>query len=175
MSMEGEDQAEESQTLVDDAREEVQSGAEGEANEVTQSNGMDLDTLANVDETTTLMKYTPVFTLQGHKRSVSSLSISPDGQQLVSGGSDGLLKLWSLASGALIVTLDAALDVTQEQEDPAHLRLGISDVAWSKDGSYIVCGGDDCVVRVWNAITVSIYKHPLRNTRLNLYPFIISS
>ncbi|UZJ55223.1 hypothetical protein CBS101457_004543 [Exobasidium rhododendri] len=114
-------------------------GIEGEAKEETEP------------ETATFQdNYTPVFTLQGHKRSVSSLSISPDGLQLASGGSDGLLKLWALATGALIATLDAAIHATEE-DDVAHLRLGISDVVWSKDGQYLVCGGDDCIVRVWDA------------------------
>lgn len=109
------------------------------------------------EDETSSFEYAPLFTLQGHKRSVSSLSISPDGQQLVSSGSDGLLKLWSMATGALIATLDAAASASDD-EDAANLRLGISDVAWSKDGRYLVCGGDDCIVRVWDATAVSVVK-----------------
>lgn len=107
---------------------------------------------------------TVVFTLQGHRRSVSSLSISPDGQQLASSGADGLLKIWSMATGAHIATLDAAM-ATQtepgqdgdERQDGAQLRLGISDIAWSKDGRYLVSGGDDCLVRVWDAGKVRFF------------------
>ncbi|PWN32778.1 will die slowly-like protein [Meira miltonrushii] len=89
-----------------------------------------------------------IFTLQGHKKSVSSLAISPDGTEIVSSGADGLLKIWSLATGSLRATLDA-----QEQIEPSSStqRQGISDVAWSSDGKYIVCGGDDKLVRVWHA------------------------
>lgn len=89
-----------------------------------------------------------IFTLQGHKKSVSSLAISPDGTEIVSSGSDGLLKIWSLATGSLRATLDA-----YEQSEPSSFlqRQGISDVAWSSDGKYIVCGGDDKLVRVWHA------------------------
>lgn len=105
--------------------------------------------------------YTPVLTLRGHMRSVSSLSISPDGQQLASSGADGLLKLWSIATGALLATLDAA-SAADDEGDAGHLRLGISDVAWSKDGRYLVCGGDDCIVRVWDAGRVSAGLSPLQ-------------
>lgn len=117
----------------------------------------------NKDDDETIPEYTALFTLQGHKRSVSSLCISPDGQQLASSGADGLLKVWSMATGTLIVTLDAALakvmDVVveeDEEQDRSHLKLGICDVAWSKDGRYLVSGGDDCMVRVWDVGKVSL-------------------
>lgn len=100
-------------------------------------------------------QYVNLLTLQGFKRGISALSISPDGQQLVSADAEGLLKVWSLATGAVLATLDAAMVPDNEQDEAAKLRLGINDVAWSRDGRYLVCGGDDCMVRVWNAITVS--------------------
>lgn len=89
-----------------------------------------------------------IFTLQGHKKSVSSLAISPDGTEIVSSGADGLLKIWSLATGSLRATLDAH---DQTDSPSSTQRQGISDVAWSSDGKYIVCGGDDKLVRVWHA------------------------
>jgi WD40 repeat protein len=109
----------------------------------------------DAEQEETKQGYKALFTLQGHKRSVSSLAISPDGQQLVSSGVDGLLKIWSLATGASIATLDAAL-ASDEEDETARLRLGVSDVAWSKDGQYLVSGGDDCIVRIWDAARVSL-------------------
>lgn len=108
--------------------------------------------------------YEPVYTLQGHKRSVSALAISPDGRELASSGADGLVKIWALATGSLLATLDytvAAGELSspfssygvpddRRNERPRRPR-GISDVAWTRDGHYLVCGGDDKVVRVWDA------------------------
>lgn len=130
-----------------------------------QLQGIMVDTEMNAipnKEETTIPEYTALFTLQGHKRSVSSLSISPDGQQLASSGVDGLLKIWSMATGALIATLDAALatlsEASEDQErDRATLKSGLCDVAWSKDGRYLVSGGDDCLVRVWDAEKVRFF------------------
>lgn len=181
MSLEG---ANEQEQDSNPAGESVESGVCGEGGRTgngLQRNGAiatplppnDLSDQMDVDgtqEADTSFTCTPVVTLQGHKRSVSSLSISPDGQQLVSSGADGLLKLWSIASGSLIATLDAATTTTaaaaatsasmgeekgNEVTAAENTHLGISDVAWSKDGRYLVCGGDDCMVRVWDATEVS--------------------
>lgn len=92
-----------------------------------------------------------IYTLQGHKKSISSLAISPDGTEIVSSGSDGLLKIWSLATGSLRATLDAYEQIESSLSSTQQQRQGISDVAWSSDGKYIVCGGDDKIVRVWHA------------------------
>lgn len=90
----------------------------------------------------------PIYTLQGHKRSISSLAISPDGLELASCSADGQIKIWTLATGTLRATLDAT--EVSELASKATSK-GISDVAWSRDGRYLVCGGDDKVVRVWDA------------------------
>jgi len=38
--------------------------------------------------------------MQGHSRSVNSVKFSPDGQRVVSGSSDSLVKIWDAATGA---------------------------------------------------------------------------
>lgn len=137
-------------------REAGDGGAEGQANGGDAMQAADgtaaVEGAAERDKGTTAgsplsIECTPIYSLQGHKRSISSLAISPDGTELASSGADGLLKIWSLASGALLVTLD----VIEATGRPASQRMGISDVAWSRDGQYIVCGGDDRLVRVWDA------------------------
>ena len=161
MSVEGGDTAQEQERTVAGPGDGQVDGTaeEPSVNGVAQQRATDDDASSRMavdDECkgTAASAYTPVLTLRGHMRSVSSLSISPDGQQLASSGADGLLKLWSIATGALLATLDAA-STADDEGDAAHLRLGISDVAWSKDGRYLVCGGDDCIVRVWDAGRVS--------------------
>ncbi|CEH17839.1 wd repeat-containing protein 5 [Ceraceosorus bombacis] len=79
-------------------------------------------------------------TLQGHTRSVSSLSISPHGMLLASSGSDRTIKIWNLASGSLKFTLKG------------H-KLGVNQVAWSGDGRYVASASDDRTVRVWDCDT----------------------
>jgi WD40 repeat protein len=46
-----------------------------------------------------------VTTLQGHSKSVLSVSFSPDGKYLASGSDDKMVKLWSVESQKELTTL----------------------------------------------------------------------
>lgn len=127
---------------------------------------MSVDGPARAKEEDDRHRYELVYTLLGHQRSVSAIAISPDGTMLASCGADGLIKLWSLATGALRATLRApattSLGGPEGMEDAkggagvgVGVASGLSDVAWSSDGRYIVSGGDDRMVRVWDAVRVS--------------------
>ena len=79
--------------------------------------------------------------LTGHTGMVSSVGFSPDGTRIVSGGTDGTVRVWDSATG-----------------DPVHTLTGhthsVSSVGFSPDGTRIVSGGgDDGTVRVWDATT----------------------
>jgi WD40 repeat protein len=56
------------------------------------------------DDARTLLP--PVRTLTGHTDRVTSVSFSPDGRLLASGSDDKTIKLWRVADGALVRTLE---------------------------------------------------------------------
>lgn len=78
--------------------------------------------------------------LKGHTNSVTGVAFSPDSTTLASVGEEtaGRLKLWRVADGSLIYSIDA------------H-KGGASSVAFSPDGKIVATGGKDSLVRLWNA------------------------
>jgi WD40 repeat protein/serine/threonine protein kinase len=76
--------------------------------------------------------------LAGHSARVYSAAFSPDGQRIVTGGSDGTAKVWEAASGRNLLTL-------------AGHRDWVSSVAFSPDGQRIVTGSYDQTAKVWEA------------------------
>ncbi|WIM93010.1 protein kinase [Actinoplanes oblitus] len=75
-------------------------------------------------------------TLGGHTDRVASICAGPDGRIAVSGGRDGTLRVWDLASGECRRTLTG------------HTGAVLS-VAASGDGRTVVSAGRDKTVRVW--------------------------
>lgn len=74
-----------------------------------------------------------------HPAAISSLSLSPDGRELVSAGHDAGLRFWSMEKR------------TCTQEITSHRLMtgeGVCAVAWSADGRWVVSGGGDGVVKV---------------------------
>ena len=47
---------------------------------------------------------TLVHTFKGHTQSVMSLAVTPDGQHIISGSKDTLVKVWSVATKSLVST-----------------------------------------------------------------------
>ena len=81
-----------------------------------------------------------VTTIRGHNGVVRCLSWSPDGNRIVSGCEDSLLRVWDVDSGHLLHVMGGHNDI-------------IYCVDWSCDGAMIVSGGADKVVRLWGAST----------------------
>lgn len=80
------------------------------------------------------------YNMLAHPASISSLSLSPDGRELVSAGHDASLRFWSLEKRSC----------TQEITNHRVMRgEGICDVVWSQDGRWVVSGGGDGVVKVF--------------------------
>ena len=77
-----------------------------------------------------------------HAGPVSSVAWSPDGKILASGSGDKTVKLWEVASGKLLTTLQG------------HTEIVLS-VAWSPDGKILASGSGDETVKLWEAPSLS--------------------
>lgn len=98
--------------------------------------------------------YKPHLILSGHRKSISSVKFSPDGNLLASAGAfllaatlcvyrlcrqaaDKLIKIWDATTGDIMQTLSGHSE-------------GISDIAWSAHNDYIASASDDKTVRIWS-------------------------
>jgi WD domain, G-beta repeat len=70
------------------------------------------------------------------KRVPGSVSFSADGQMLATGGGDGLLRLWDVATGRQRKSLDGA-------------SVRIRNVAFSPDHQRLAATGNDDDIRIW--------------------------
>lgn len=67
---------------------------------------------------------------------------------------DNLIKIWSPFTGDLIRNLNG------------HTK-GLSDVAWSTDGTYLASASDDTTIRIWNVDTVRSFPQYTRILKEN--------
>ncbi|EFX06479.1 cell differentiation and development protein fsr1 pro11 [Grosmannia clavigera kw1407] len=80
------------------------------------------------------------YDMLAHPAAISSLSLSPDGRELVSAGHDASLRFWSLEKR------------TCTQEITSHRIMrgeGVCSVVWSHDARWVVSGGGDGVVKIF--------------------------
>lgn len=98
-----------------------------------------------------------VMTLEGHTDEVNSIDWSPTGTQLVSGSSDGTLRIWDINLSSNSGTLNRALT---EHAGP------VIRVAWSPDATKIASLGFDSVFEdevynatwIWDATNGAVLK-----------------
>ncbi len=81
-----------------------------------------------------------VYVQLGHSNDVNSVAFSADGNTLVSGSWDQTIKLWEVATGKVIRTLQG------------H-RGNVYSVAFSADGKMLASGSWDGSTRLWNVQT----------------------
>ena len=84
--------------------------------------------------------------IAGPYHHATSVSWSPDGKYIASGGTDGTVQVWNAFDGDPIYTYHGHFD---SQTD--WWLCVVETVAWSPDGKYIASGGRDKTVQVWNA------------------------
>ncbi len=84
-------------------------------------------------------------TLTGHKDTVHSVAISPDGQTLASGSWDDTIKLWNLATGKELRTLTG------------H-KSSVQSIAISPDGQTLASGSFDKTIKLWNLKTGDLLR-----------------
>jgi len=77
---------------------------------------------------------------RGHKREVTCIAWSPDGQRCVSGSGDQTVKIWDVVTGHTLYTYQG------------HSG-DVYAVAWSPDGTRIASAGQDKCVHIWDAAT----------------------
>jgi WD40 repeat protein len=86
-------------------------------------------------------------TLKGHSGSVRSVSFSPDGKRIVSGGGyrDNTVKVWDAQTGQETLTL----------KGHSHYVMSAS---FSPDGKRIVSGSADGTLKVWDISSLATSK-----------------
>ena len=84
-------------------------------------------------------------TLEGHRKSVLSLSFSPAGDILASGSWDRTIKLWRVETGELINTLDMHSD-------------GVKSVSFHPSGDVLASGSSDKTIKLWRVKTGGLFK-----------------
>ncbi len=81
--------------------------------------------------------------LADHTAAVTALAVTPDGSTMFTGGKDGHLLIWDLATGDLLQQVQAC-------------NARINDIAVSPDNTYVVTAGEDGYIKVWDAVTAEL-------------------
>lgn len=105
-----------------------------------------------------------LYTFRGHQGAVTAVALNSDGNQLISGSDDKTIKLWNVASTSHLFTFGGAPDnpnpvgplrrifggsQPRTSSGNGH-KGGVRAVAFSFDRRYLLSGGDDGVLKLWD-------------------------
>jgi hypothetical protein len=99
-------------------------------------------------------------TIRGHRDSLYTAALSPDGTLLATGGYDNTIKLWNVASGQELQTLDA------------H-NGAVFEVAFRPGGKVLASASGDRTVKLWDVATGERLD-TLKESTQELYALAIS-
>src|SRR4029453_8745785 len=84
-------------------------------------------------------------TFSQHNNEIRGVALSPDGRQIVSADSDGLVKVWDAQTGGVSAEFS-------DHVAPSGHRVIVFCVAWHPKGQLIASAGLDAL-RIWDART----------------------
>jgi len=92
-------------------------------------------------------------TLQGHP-AVRAVALTPDGTQAISASDDNTLRLWDLGSGRELHTFSGHTGrLVPMGALGAAYYSGVSGIAVTPDSRWVVSGGQDGTLRIWDINT----------------------
>jgi WD40 repeat protein len=89
-------------------------------------------------------------TVMGHKVPVCSVAFSSDGKRFAAGAADGTAKVWDMETGHPLHTLKGH-GRSQTSFSLQNPTKEVRAIAFSPDGTCLATGGEDGVIKLWNA------------------------
>ncbi len=87
---------------------------------------------------------------------IVSTAFNPAGTHIVSVGEENLLQIWDANSGQLVNQKAQAHECVVNKETSSGVSCAILSVSFSPDGATIVSGGQDRLLRLWDAQTLEL-------------------
>lgn len=89
--------------------------------------------------------------LSGGKFGINQVEVSPSGQYAAGADYGGTVHIWDLRNGRRVNELVCCPSSTKGASTASSSASMIHSMSYSPCGSTIATGGDDCIVRIWDA------------------------